>query len=205
MRFVALALLAALAAGCAAVPDRPLPQSAQTAWQARQTRLGQMTSWQIQGRLSARTAEEGWQASVRWVREQDRHEIDLWGPLGRGHLRISQDRFGAELLDSERNRYRAESGEALLLDTTGWQLPLEGLNYWVRGIPMPQSPAQEVLDGWGRLQRLRQLGWQIDFLRYERSAGFELPSKLYLRRQQSEIEQARLLEVRLVIERFNLR
>ncbi len=174
-------------------------------WQARQSRLGQVTNWQIQGRLSARTAEEGWQASVRWVRERDRHEIDLWGPLGRGHLRISQDPFGAELLDSERNHYRAATGEALLLDTTGWRLPLEGLNYWVRGIPMPQSPAQQVLDDWGRLERLRQLGWEIDFLRYERSHGLELPSRLRLRREQPEIVQAQLLEVRLVIERFSLR
>lgn len=210
MRIWLAALLAALAAGCAVAPERRPAEDPRAAWQLRQSQLADTTSWQIQGRLSARTAEEGWQASLRWVRERDRHEIDLWGPLGRGHVRISQDRFGAELLDAERNRYRAPSGEALLLDATGWRVPLDGLNYWVLGIPVPQRPAREVLDDAGRLQRLQQLGWSIAFERYERDGTLELPRRLHLRRQAAEGERrpteadAPLLEVRLVIERFRV-
>jgi outer membrane lipoprotein LolB len=177
-----LALVATLATGCSTVPERPPAADARAAWQTRQSRLAPLMSWQIQGRLSARTQDKGWQAAVRWVRNDGRHEIDLWGPLGRGHVRIIQNSNGAELVDSEQHSYRAANAQDLLFDTTGWWLPIDGLNYWVLGLPVPRAPAEQVLDAWGRLKHLQQLGWNIDFLQYRQEGAYELPTSLALRR-----------------------
>lgn len=202
-----------LAVGCATVGDRPALDDAAAVWQARQARLTPLKSWNIQGRLSARTPTEGWHASLRWVRNDQRHHIDLWGPLGRGHLRLTQDRYGARLRDADHNTYWAESGQQLLFDTTGWWLPLDGLNYWVLGLPVPETPAEHALDQQGRLKSLNQLGWQINFLRYRRHGAYEFPSKLFIRRRlgnpgtvafDDETLNEPILEVRLVIERWTI-
>ena len=209
MRYAAGLLgLTALAAGCATAPALPPVENPAATWQARQTELRPITTWNIQGRMSMRTAEEGWQASLNWVREGERHRIDIIGPLGRGHLRLTQDNQGAELRDAEQHSWHAENPEQLLYRTTGWLVPLDGLNYWVLGLPLPDTAASQELDPQGRLKTLSQSGWDIRFLEYTRYGALDLPSKLFIKRQGrgtngSPADDA-TLEVRLVIESWAL-
>jgi outer membrane lipoprotein LolB len=206
-----VALLVAMLAGCATVGDHPAVKDPAAAWRQRQAQLLPLKDWRIQGRVSAHTPDDGWQASLRWVRNDQRHEIDLWGPLGRGHVRLSQDSSGAELRDAADNSYRAKDGEQLLFDQTGWWLPLDGLNFWVLGVPVPTAPDAHTLDQWGRLKRLQQLGWDIDFLQYRRQGNYDLPSKLFIRRKAGDSARSVTqsadgppLEVRLAIERWTI-
>jgi len=210
-KYGVICLAAATLAGCASIPpQRPPVADPELTWQTRQLELRPVNSWEINGRLAMRTAEEGWQATLRWVRKQERHNIDLMGPLGRGHLRLTQDRYGAELRDSDQHTYRDSSVQQLLQRATGWNVPLEGLNYWVLGLPVPDVPRTQNLDEWGRLKTLQQQGWGIEFLEYTRQGANELPSKLFIKRQPSFIEAAHddpdaaeaTLEVRLVIDRW---
>jgi outer membrane lipoprotein LolB len=209
MRYAAGLLgLTALAAGCATAPALPPVENPAATWQARQTELRPITTWKIQGRMSMRMAEEGWQASLSWVRDGDRHRIDIIGPLGRGHLRLTRDNQGAELRDADQHSWHAENPEQLLYQTTGWLVPLDGLNYWVLGLPLPDTAASQELDPQGRLKTLSQSGWDIRFLEYTRYGALDLPSKLFIKRQGrgmngSPADEA-TLEVRLVIERWAL-
>lgn len=209
MRFAAGLLgLTALVAGCATAPSLPPVENPAATWQARQTELRPITAWKIQGRLAMRTAEEGWQASLNWVREGERHRIDLTGPLGRGHLRLTRDDHGAELRDADQHVWRAENLEQLLYRTTGWHVPLDGLNYWVLGLPLPNTVASQELDPQGRLKMLAQSGWDIRFLEYTRYGSLDLPSKLFIKRQgrgtNTNSAGDDTIEVRLVIERWAL-
>ncbi len=200
--------LAALVAGCATAPLIPPVENPAATWQLRQAQLRPITAWNIQGRLAMRTAEEGWQASLDWMREGGRHRIDLTGPLGRGHLRLTRDEQGAELRDADQHRWRAENPEQLLYRVTGWQVPLDGLNYWVLGLPWPGSAADQELDPQGRLKSLVQSGWDVRFMEYTRYGSLELPSKLFIKRHDGGMNDGpanhATLEVRLVIERWTL-
>lgn len=209
MRYAAGLLgLTALAAGCATAPTLPPVENPAATWQARQTELRPITTWKIQGRMAMRTAEEGWQASLNWEREGERHRIDITGPLGHGHLRLTRDDQGAELRDADQHSWRAENPEQLLYQTTGWLVPLDGLNYWVLGLPLPDVTASQELDPQGRLKMLSQSGWDIRFLEYTRYGSLDLPSKLFIKRQgrgtNGNPAKDATLEVRLVIERWAL-
>ena len=209
MRYVAGLLgLAALATGCVTAPALPPVENPAATWQARQTELRPITTWKIQGRLAMRTAEEGWQASLNWVREGERHRIDLTGPLGRGHLRLTRDDRGAELRDADQHSWHAENPEQLLYRTTGWLVPLDGLNFWVLGLPLPDTAASQELDPQGRLKTLAQSVWDIRFLEYTRYGSLDLPSKLFIKRQGRDTNgnpaEDATLEVRLVIEHWAL-
>jgi len=207
------ALLLAALSGCAAIPERPPVGDRDAAWSARTQALGPVDSWEIRGRIALRTADEGWQASLLWLRAKDRHDIDLAGPLGSGHVRLRQDASGAELRDSARQILRDTSAENLLMRATGWQLPVNGLGYWVRGLPAPGAVSAPDLDEWGRLRTLRQLGWQVEFLGYENVDSLELPSKLFIKRADPALpggDKATpgndpTLEVRVVIDRWTLK
>lgn len=193
-------------AGCAAVPARAPEADRLQAWTARAQRLAPLTAWEVQGRLALATPEEGWQARLRWVRRRDEHRIDLTGPLGRGHLRLTQDVRGATLHDGERT-YRDTSAQQLLARTLGWTVPFDGLGYWLRGLPAPDTPAaRRDLDAYGRLARLEQHDWDIRYLEYAHFGGHELPSKVFLTRAApGRGTKEETLEVRLVIERWELR
>ncbi len=205
-RGLGLLALAALAAGCATTPALPPVANPVAAWQARQVELQPVTAWTIQGRLAMHTDNKGWQASVYWVRDGDNQRIDLTGPLGRGHLRLLQDSHGAELRDADQKTWRADNAEQLLYRATGWRLPLAGLNYWVLGLPAPDSVGHQELDAQGRLKTLVQSGWDIQFLEYTRYGTLDLPSKLFIKRLDggTDGDQAKdnALEVRLIIERW---
>ncbi len=203
-----LVLTAAFIAGCAtSLPSTPVADI-DVAWQARQLELRRITAWQVRGRLALRAADQGWHASLRWDRDGEKVRLDFTGPLGRGHLRLVQDGHGAELRDADQRVWRAGNPEALLYRATGWALPLEGLNYWVVGLPVPGTVSTQQLDIQGRLKRLVQSGWDIQFLEYTRLGAYDLPSKLFITRRSSPAEDRaagqELLEVRLSIERWTL-
>ena len=204
-----LFLIPVFLAGCATSLPLPPVADVDAAWQARQLELRQVTTWQILGRLALRAADQGWHASVRWNRDGETARLDLTGPLGRGHLRLTQDSQGAELRDADQRVWRAGNPEALLYRATGWALPLDGMNYWVVGLPVPETASTQQLDAQARLKRLAQSGWDIQFLEYTRIGAHDLPSKLYITRQNARAEGNSagedFLEVRLSIEHWTFK
>jgi len=198
--FLLVSPLLLLVASCATVA--PPSDEARRAWGVRQARLASLVAWEVHGRIALRTATEGWQATLVWRHEAERQRIDLTGPLGRGHLRLTQDRFGAELRDDNGSVHRDTSMQQLLHRATGWQLPFEGLPFWILGRPAPAGGAREDIDAAGRLTALRQLGWDIQFLEYTREGEHELPRKIFVTRHAGEDDT---LEVRLVIEKWSVK
>ncbi len=175
MKFLTAVLAALSLAACATVPHT---DSAET-WTQRVARAGALKDWEMRGRVALRTEDNrGGQASLSWHYRDARHVIVLRGPLGGGLLRLQQDRDGAYLQDAERREYRAASAEELLFSVAGWRVPITGLEYWIRGLPAPSEITFQEWDEYGRLTRLQQFGWDVHFLEYASSGGYELPSRL---------------------------
>lgn len=211
MRPVAgLLIFVFLLSGCVtSVPILPPVADPEAAWQQHKARLTPVTDWKLQGRMALRAADQGWHVQLNWDRSGDHHRLDLTGPLGRGHMRLLQDERGAELLDNEKHVWRAPSAEAVLFEATGWRLPLKGLNYWIVGLADPSPVTERQLDTQGRLKRLIQSGWDIQFLEYTRFGTFDVPSKLYVTRlnpgEPKPATDEEMLEVRLSIERWTIK
>ena len=192
-----------LCLSCAAPLPRPPADYLQQLWQTRESTLLPIQHWELRGRLAVRADERGGQASLTWKRDAAQHSIRLNGPLGRGVVRVTQDETGAQLQDAEQRVFHAASAEELLYRYTGWRLPLTNLNYWVRGVPVPDLPATRELDDAGRLKVLRQQGWEVQYQEYVRFEAHELPNRLTLTYapDQASLELP-AMEVRLVIDRW---
>jgi outer membrane lipoprotein LolB len=155
-----------------------------------------ITRWQFHGRVSLTQGEQGWHAGLDWETRPDQYRLQVSGPLGQGALLLTGDEYGVTLVDAEGRVYMSTDAEGLLLQVAGWRLPVSGLQYWVRGLPAPNTPVEATRDAQGRLQQLEQSGWNISYQRYQDVAGSAWPVKIRLERDD--------LTVKLVIDQWQL-
>lgn len=186
-------LLAGLLASCTTPPSAPIDDHAVA---ARQAQLSRLSHWQAAGRIGIVNGQEGWHASFQWVQEEAGYRIDLMGPLGQGRVLIRGDSEQVSLQTQDGQQRVAPDPDSLVAEAMGVSLPVSGLRYWIRGIPEPGPVTGLQSDAEGRLMRLEQNGWVIDYTAYTPVAAHELPTGIVARRQD--------LSVKLVIERWTL-
>lgn len=191
-------LVAALAAplfGCAVPPT--VSPAAQGAWTTRQSVLMKLTHWGAAGRIGVINDREGWHASFQWEQRGSDYRIDLIGPLGQGRVVVQGDTENVSI-QTQDGHWIAPDADALLEQSLGVRLPVNGLRYWARGLPEPGSTPTLRTDAQGRLTRLEQNGWIIDYPAYAPTSilNLDLPERIIARRQD--------LSVKLVIEQWTL-
>lgn len=166
-------------------------------WVVHQQSLGEFHSWVISGRLGIQAEHEGWHVSFRWQQgDIELYHIILSGPLGQESAELQGTPQGVTLLQSDGHTVSARDPDELLMRQLGWRLPVKGLYYWVRGLPVPDAAESHGLDNHGRLQWLKQSGWHIAYRRYDDVSGKALPTKIFLDSSQ--------IKLRLVIDKWTL-
>jgi outer membrane lipoprotein LolB len=183
-------LLLLTLAGCAIQQGR---EAAPTALDLASPRYAH---WQIKGRVSLSKDEQGWHASLNWREDAGHYRLDLSGPLGQGAVRVEGDSAGVRLQTADGRVYVARDADTLVQSVTGWQFPVAGIRYWVRGVPVPGETALVTTDTNGRLVRLVQSGWDITYDRFEDLDGRAWPTRLRLTMQD--------ISVRLVVDQWTL-
>ena len=183
-----------LLVGCAVAPSMS-PEAAK-AWTARQAVLLNLTGWQAAGRIGVINGQEGWHAGFQWTQQDSGYRIDLIGPLGQGRVRVEGDAREVRIQTADGQTQIAPDPDALLEQAVGARLPVQGLRYWIRGLPEPGAAPTFEIDAGGRLTRLEQNGWIIEYPAYGYAAPLrlELPERIIARRQD--------LSVKLVIEEW---
>lgn len=189
MNRILLLLLVAGIAGCADLAlVSPPGKSADAAWDARLEDLYRLQQWSIHGHLAVQAGGEGWSATLYWDQDNQDYTLRFIAPLGQGTYQLSGDEGKAKLLTADNKVYRATDAEHLLQDNLGWNVPLHGLKYWVRGVPEPGVMTDNLLlDDKGRMTDLQQSGWRISISRYSEFNGKELPSKLFMQNDRFQL------------------
>jgi outer membrane lipoprotein LolB len=180
-------LFTLLLAGCAAVPAQQ-KMAEPAAYRPHLQQISEITSFAMVGRIAVLTETKGFSGSMRWHHRPDGDDIAFYSPLGTqlGQLNVHAD--GVTLTTSDQKIYQADDAEALTQQTLGWSLPMAGLHDWVLG--RPGAGDYEILawDDLGRVTRLQQNGWYIEYPVYQGG----LPSKVLLKSPK--------LDLKLVIE-----
>lgn len=136
---------------------------------------GESVDFEFNGRIAVRYRDDASSGNVSWRHRAAGDEILLTSPLGQGVARIVREGGKVTLTAQDGKSHTAEDAEALTESVLGFRLPLAGLADWVRGRPS-QGEAQVNRDASGRVSRLVQSGWDIEYLEY---AG-GLPSRMKL-------------------------
>ncbi len=169
--------------GCARQPVQPVDD-----WEQHQQLAEQLDHWQLSGKLGARLPNDSGSARLRWRQEQSDYRIDLSGPFGQGRVIVETTDTGVRLRQGGEPPLEADSAEALVWQTTGWQVPVAELTYWVRGIPAPDSDHQVVeRTPEGLLKTLTQSGWTLHYSDYQTTPRLPLPGRIVAERQDTRL------------------
>jgi len=171
-------------------------KAAQQLWQERQQAARGVVSWDIQARAAVTLKGEAYNIGIRWQRDTGRFRMLLQAPFGQGVFRIDAGASGPYRLRlPDGQEFSNLTPEALLEEVIGWSLPISGLDYWIRGLPRPDSEYRHRLDEAGRARSIKQDRWTITYLDYfQPQQEPRLPRRLKLTRDE--------VSLKLVIERW---
>ena len=173
---------ASLLAGCASVSSTNPPQASSVA-EINQQQLASLASiheFSMQGRIGVQTEGKGFSGSSHWQHDGQNDNIALFSPLGGQVATIIASNDGVQLVTSDGKIFRAADVETLTQQNLGWSLPMRGLPDWILGRPTASPVQLQQWDEAGRLTRLQQDGWDIEYAQYADTGGYQLPGKVTL-------------------------
>ena len=161
----------------------------QGSWQAQKNTLEQLEQWQLTARLGIITKDDRGSLSLFWRQNHANYRMNLTNVVGKRVFDISQTPpLAVTLIDSEGKTHSAENARDLVYSLTGWDLPVEQLSYWIKGLP---GKADSVTyDSNGRPKTIQSHGWQLRYAGYTQINGLWLPSGLELNHENTTLKLA---------------
>ena len=180
--------------------DQQAIESAERAQADRAAWLEGQQQWSFEGRVAINNAGKGGNGKIEWQQDGRGYVVSLIAPVTRQSWRLIGDTHsGAGRLEGLQGGPReGEDAEALLLEATGWDIPVNALGQWVRGLPAPGFSLQgRSYSAQGQLQRVEQARWRIEYPLWFPAEG---PQPTLPRRIEAKRDKA---SVRLIVDRWD--
>lgn len=193
-RLAALAIGAALLAGCAAPSPRPDPADD----------ASRVTVWRGRFAVTATEPATGGDAPrqdgatgafvLRRVAASPRDALalELFSPLGQTMATASAGAAGARIELADGRHFEAADPDSLTEQSFGWRLPLSRLTDWLDG----RAGGSAERDAAGRLVRATDSNWRLTVTDW----NDRLPRRLELDWPVEPVHSARMIRLRLVID-----
>lgn len=142
-----------------------------------------LTHWQATGKVGIRYKGQSKSAYLDWKNHGEDFNLQVNGILGFGKVKVETKGSRVEMFHKDQHLV-AESAEELVRHAIGVTLPVNGLQYWLTGRPLPHAPLekQQISDR-GTTEQLSQQGWEITYKSYQQVDQLTLPRKITAKRQ----------------------
>lgn len=196
LRCMAAGVAVLLLAACAGMsPRKPGPPAvdATAAAQAQSVReqwLRAHRDWSLEGRVAIRRADKGGSGRIDWSQRGDEFQVSLSAPVTRQSWRLTGNGTEVVLDGLDGGPRRGADAGQLLVEATGWDIPVQALAYWVRGQAAPGlPPAGLEYGGDGHLAALTQDGWRIAYTAWQPATDQmpALPARIEAERGDSRV------------------
>jgi outer membrane lipoprotein LolB len=157
-------------------------------------------TWTIHAKLGIKNAEDSGSVTLKWEQIGDNYTIQMSGPFGQGNAKLSGNRSAIIIERPGKETLYSRNPKSLIQQTFGWDLPIEQLPYWMRGLQTPDpistsfidtgnnlllsnqkqlhTPAYTRYNETGTLSKLSQFGWDIHYSRYKVQQLYLAPHKI---------------------------
>ena len=173
--------LVILLAACSQRPGVAPVENPGEVWKAHATYLYNMSEWQSDMSVVGVTSKEKFKTRLNWDQNKDDYTIKLRDFIGRTVALINGSADQVTVKTSKGETYQGDTAEQLLDQVAGMRIPLEGLKYWLRGLPEPGVELDAFTLGEDAAPKsMSQSGWQMTYLLYRTYGDIKLPQKVLL-------------------------
>ena len=178
-----LLLATALLSACSAIAP---PAEGNSDWTRQRDQLQELESWELRGRVNVRYDNESHTPHINWLQQNVEYHIRLWGTFNAGNTLIV-GRPGYVSLENDGETVDASSPEELILRQMGYELPISQLNYWIKGLPSPDSGFRLSFNELNQLTTIEQADWTINLSDMRQYGQVSLPRRVELTRARNDI------------------
>ena len=182
MRAIGVAMLAIALAACATRPVSPalpaIEATAQMHQTMREAALAAVPDWSMTGRVAVSNGKDGGSGRIEWLQQGPRFDVSLSAPITRQSWRVTGGEGDAVLEGLAGGTRTGPDAGALVREATRWDIPVDALVRWVRGLGGAEAALAYGADR--RLTRISEAGWTIDYAdwRIVDRTGVELPGRV---------------------------
>lgn len=185
-----LLAIAILLSACAQAPQIA-PDLKTQFWLEHQVAASSVLSWEIKGRVAVKNDKESGTVTLFWDQNLDEYELRFIAPLGQGTYILTGSAAGVVMQAAKDKVIKANNAEQLLREVLGWDVHLNGLKYWIRGLPEPGIHYSSLLlDDKGRLTNLEQSGFHVSVSSYTSQGDISLPEKIKIKSDKIQLKVA---------------
>ncbi len=183
-QYFILAMFFLFLAGCA--QKRNLETTTYENWK---THLAEQSIWQVEGKLAFISPDERQSANLNWQQSQNNNNLVLTTFIGTRILSLKQTANTAEL-NYDGEQYFDTNATALLKRLTGFALPVNNADSWLKGTIDDQTLKVDQLGRAKSVLWFDSTGkqWQIEYASFVQKSGYWLPSRLTLTHQKIKIK-----------------
>lgn len=176
---ILIAVALCLLSGCAMQPAlKPVRHPAATFKQVK-AQFRHTHCWQMVGYMSVVRGQQVVNGNFTWQQRGQVYQIRLYGPLGIGEVKLSNHSGEVAYTAANGKQYRSNTAKQLMRAELGWSVPVAGLQYWIRGLPVFAVGLPTYrLNQYGTVATIDQQGWSIAYHDYRRLNGYPLPGDI---------------------------
>lgn len=176
--------------GCTVLSKQP-PVETPLNMSEREQQLTAMQQFSLQASVGVKSPAESISGNLRWQQKNNtEYHARLSNFLGISLFELTQDGSGSEI-QIKGESYRAADTSTLLLQLSGWSMPLQDMPLWLRGLP--GSNGRDVQrDEFGRIVSFNLTDstgiiWQLEYQSFF-SDSLALPKRILLSSSDSQIK-----------------
>ncbi|KTF14743.1 outer membrane lipoprotein LolB [Pseudoalteromonas sp. H105] len=152
-------------------------------------KLSTQETWKVEGKLAFISPDERQSANLNWQQQGDLNQLVLTTFLGIRILELAHDEHNAKL-EFDNEMYQDASASRLLQQLTGFTIPIEDADNWLKGTVTNDTLRVDEL---GRAQIVTWQSkngqkWEITYGDYQQYAGYWLPKKLTLKHKKIKLK-----------------
>lgn len=146
-------------------------------------RVSALTRWGLSGKLGIRQPDAGASLGIVWDQDGNDYLVRVRGPLGQSAALVRGDERRVVVERAGESPLVGDDAGALVREALGWDIPVNALKFWIRGLPDPGLEVQSAtyLEG-GWFGELAQRDWHVELSRYREVDGLTLPGRIRARR-----------------------
>ena len=198
MKNILLVLICLLTAACQSVV-KPSNDAHYLQQQIeRELVLQKQSHWSFHGRVAISDGKQAGTVKMRWQQHGEQFDIDISLPITNQKYRLHSINNKIRLEGFGLATLEGDSAEAVLQQATGWRIPFQDMQLWLRG--MRNNSATRIDFGsTGLPAQFHENGWLVDYRGWD-SAITPMPIKVFA----SSNTNGKSASVRLQIEEWDI-